>query len=67
MPGRGIETTEHVHERRFAAAAWAHDGEVFVAANLQTHTAKRAHDFLAHDVFLGDVFNVDHDRTGRPD
>src|SRR5437016_13366039 len=30
----GIETTEHVHERRFAASARAHDGDVFVAANL---------------------------------
>src|SRR5437763_16441029 len=64
---RGIETTEHIHERRLAAAAWAHDREVFVAANRQTQTAKRPNDFLAHDVFLGDVFDVDHDRTGGPD
>src|SRR5947209_19282699 len=33
--GRGIETTEHVHERGFAAAARPHYGDVFVAMNLQ--------------------------------
>src|SRR5437773_12300729 len=32
---RRIEAAEHVHERRFAASTWPHDGEVFVAANLQ--------------------------------
>src|SRR6266478_9731142 len=29
--GRSIETTEHVHKRRFTTSAWAHDGDVFVA------------------------------------
>ena len=62
---RGIEAAEHVHERRFAAAARAHDGEVFVAMNLQRDTAQRVDDFLAHHVFLGDVLDVDDDRTGR--
>src|SRR6266850_1138635 len=64
---RCIEATEHVHERRFTAAAWSHDGQVFVAAYLQGHAAQRAHDFLAHDVIFGDILNVDHDRAERSD
>jgi hypothetical protein len=64
---RCIKATEHVHERRFTAAAWSHDGKVFVAAYLQGHTAQRTHDFLAHDVVFGDILNVDHDRAERSD
>ena len=64
---RSIETTKHVHERRLAAAAWAHDGDIFVAANLQGHTAQSAHDFLAHHVLFGDILDIDHDRPQRSD
>src|SRR5207245_3107974 len=61
---RSIETAEHVHQRRFAAAARAHDGEIFVAPNLERDSTKRPHDLFAHHVILGDVFDVDDDGTG---
>src|SRR5438093_248781 len=64
---RRIQTTEHVHQRRFTTPAWADDGDVFVAANLQGHAAQRTHDFLAHHVVFSDVLDVDHDRPKRSD
>ena len=64
MPGAGrIEAAQHVHEGRFAAAARAHDGEIFVAMNLQRHAAQRVHGLLAHHVVLRDVLDVDDDRA----
>src|SRR5207302_531817 len=63
-PGaRRIEAAEHIHERRFPTPARAHDGEILVAMNLESHTAQGMDGFLAHDVMLGDIFDVDDDRT----
>ena len=64
---RRIEATQHVHERRFAAAARPHDSDIFVAVNLQGDAAQRMNDFLAHHVIFRDVLNVDHDRPERAD
>ena len=64
---RRIETTKHVHQRRFTAAARSHDSDVFVAVNLQSDAAQRMNDFLAHHIVLRDVLNVDHDRPQRAD
>src|SRR6266480_5595674 len=58
----GIEATKHVHERRFAAAAWPHDRDVLVVVNLERDSAQSPHDFFAHHVVLGDVLDVDDDR-----
>src|ERR1700722_12053635 len=33
--GWRIETTNHIHERRFPTAARAHDGNVLIASNLE--------------------------------
>src|SRR5207248_305136 len=64
-PGsRRIETSKHVHQRRFAAATGTHDGDVFVAPNLKRHAAQGVNDLFAHDVVLRDVFDIDHDRSG---
>ena len=63
-PGsRRIETAEHVHESGFAAAARAHDGEIFVAMNLERNAAQRVHSLFAHHVIFRDVLDVDDDRT----
>src|SRR5437667_7992173 len=59
----GVEATKHVHERRFAAATWPHDRDVLVAMNLQRHPRQGMDNFLAHDVVLRDVLDVDDDRT----
>src|SRR5215470_4769818 len=56
---RRIEAAEHIHERGFAAATGAHDGYVFVIANLQRHAAQGVNDLFAHHVVLGDVLDVD--------
>src|SRR4029453_4224857 len=59
----GVEATKHVHERRFAAAAWPHDCDVLVMVNLKRNPAQSRDDFFAHAVVLRDVFNVDDDRA----
>jgi hypothetical protein len=64
---RRIETTEHVHERRFATAARAHDRDVFVLMNLQRDPAQRAHSLFTHHVILGDGLDVDHDGANWSD
>src|SRR6266568_6634715 len=51
----GVEATKHVHERRFAAPAWPHDRDVFVAVNLKRDPRQGMDNFLAHDVVLRDV------------
>src|SRR5438067_9079116 len=61
----GVEATEHVHEGRFAAAARSHDGKIFVAMNHEGNAAQGMDRFLPHDVVLGDVLDVDDDRTAR--
>src|SRR6266478_309259 len=59
----GVEATKHVHECRFAAAAWPHDRDVFVVVNLKRDPAQSPHDFFAHHVVLGDVLDIDDDGT----
>ena len=59
----GVEATKHVHERRFATAAWPHDRDVLVVVNLKRDPAQSPHDFFAHHVVLGDVLDVDDDGT----
>src|SRR6266576_6363044 len=59
----GVEATKHVHERRFATAAWPHDRDVLVAVNLKRDPAQSPHDFFAHHVVLGDVLDIDDDGT----
>src|SRR5262249_34319997 len=63
---RRIQATQHVHQRRFAAATGAHDCEVLVAANLQRHAAQRMNNFFAHLVVFGDVLDVDNKWAIQP-
>ena len=65
--GWRIETTNHVHERRFAAAARAHHRDVFVTLNLQRDAAQCVHGLFAHYVILSDVLDINDNRTERPD
>src|SRR6266699_4645920 len=58
-----VEATKHVHERRFAAAAWPHDRDVFVVVNLERDPAQSPYDFFAHHIVLGDVLDVDDEGT----
>ena len=44
---RPIEATENIHERRFARAARAHQGNEFTALNLERNAAHRPHFHLA--------------------
>src|SRR5205085_3482654 len=62
---RRIKTAEHIHESRFTTAARPHDGEVFVAMDLEGHAAQRVHGLFAHHVMLRDVLDIDDDRTAR--
>ena len=55
---RRIETAEHVHERRLARAGRAHDGEVFVAMDLQRDAAQGVDGLGAHLVELGHVLDL---------
>jgi hypothetical protein len=62
---RRIETAEHIHQGGFAAAARPHDRKIFVPVNLERDPAQGMDGFLAHDVMLRDVFDVDDDRAAR--
>jgi hypothetical protein len=58
-PGAGrIESAEHVHKCRFAAATGAHDRQIFVAKNLQRHATERVNNFFSHHVVFRDVLDV---------
>src|SRR5262249_11792043 len=61
---RRIEAAEHIHQGRLAAATRSHDGEVFVAANLQGHAAQRTNNLFAHHVIFRDALDV-YDRLRR--
>src|SRR5205085_11795759 len=65
--GRRIETAQHVHESRFAAAAGPHDRDVFIAVNPQRYSAQSVDDFLAHHVAFRDILDLDDNPTMRPD
>src|ERR1019366_9399161 len=65
-PGaRRIETAQHVHDGGLARSRRAHDGNVFVAADLEIHTAQRPNLFGSHHVVAGDPLQLDdHVRHG---
>src|SRR5664279_2123796 len=51
--GRRIQAAEHVHQRGLAAAGRTHDGQVFIAVDLEGDPPEGVHGLLAHAVQLG--------------
>ena len=63
--GRRVEAAQHVHQRRLARTAGAHDGHVLAAADLKVDPAHRRHGLRADGVGLVQVVDGDQDLAGR--
>ena len=57
--GRAVEAADHVHQRGFARAAGAHEGDKFAGQDFQRHAAHGMHLHLAGVIGLVDVFEFD--------
>ena len=58
--GRGlVQATEQIHERGFAAAAGAHNGEKFATLNLQADAAQGVHARFTQIVILVNILHTD--------
>ena len=65
MPARRpVQRADHVHQRAFAGAARAHDGDEFAGKNLQRNAAHRMDVHLAGVIRLVDGVELD-DGVGR--
>src|SRR6185437_738389 len=54
-----IQAADKVHERGFAGAGRAHDGNIFAAVDAQVNAAKRMHFFRAHLVSFPELVGAD--------
>src|SRR5579871_3506045 len=53
--GRSIQTTNEIHERRFAGARGTHDRDELALVYLDGHRSQRVHDALAATVVLHQI------------
>src|SRR5439155_975814 len=58
--GRHVQAADDVHQRRFARAACAHDGNEVATPDVEVDALQRRHLDPAHAVGLGDSFEGDH-------
>ena len=60
-PGRCIETSDQVHQSRFAGTRRSHDRDVLAALDLDVHAGDGVDLLVAHDVGLPEIVRPDDD------
>ena len=61
----GIETANKIHQRGFAGARRAHDGDIFAFPNFHIDTTERMHLFRAHFVDFGELGGLNDQAVGH--
>ena len=59
--GGRIQAADQIHQRRFAGARRAHDGDVFAALDLDVHARNGVDGLIAHHVGLPQIVGADDD------
>src|SRR5258708_9174883 len=64
--GGSVETTDHVHQGRFAATGRTHDRQILIAMDHHIDTSQCLNQHVTHPILLSDAGDLDNRLTVRP-